>query len=44
MIEQQDAEPIPSFTSTQNMSLPNLVAAIEEIVPIFSEDLLVEDD
>lgn len=40
----QDAQPVPTFTQSQRMSLAALVARIEEIVPVFSEDLLVEDE
>ncbi|CAJ1005390.1 putative Protein kinase domain/Protein tyrosine kinase [Leishmania naiffi] len=44
VVQHQDVEEIPVFTQTQNMSLEELVKRIEEVVPVFSEDLLVEDD
>ncbi|CCW64017.1 unnamed protein product [Phytomonas sp. EM1] len=44
MITLQDSEPIPQFTSPKNRTLENLLACIEERVPIFCEDLLVEDE
>lgn len=42
--EMQSREPIPRFTSPQNMPLEELIRRIEQLVPVFSEDLLVEDE
>lgn len=44
VIEHQDEEAVPTFTQTQSMNLEELVKRIEELVPVFSEDLLVEDE
>ncbi|GET85523.1 protein kinase, putative [Leishmania tarentolae] len=44
VVQHQDEEEIPVFTQTQNMNVEELVRRIEEVVPVFSEDLLVEDD
>ncbi|KAG5511886.1 hypothetical protein JKF63_07711 [Porcisia hertigi] len=44
VVQHQDMEETPVFTQTQNMSLEELVKRIEELVPVFSEDLLVEDN
>ncbi|EPY32922.1 mitogen-activated protein kinase 6 [Strigomonas culicis] len=44
MVALQDKEPLPSFTPTQGMSLAQLVETIERQVPVFSEDLLVEEE
>ncbi|KAK7195248.1 protein kinase [Novymonas esmeraldas] len=44
VVQHQDMEEVPVFTQMQNMTLEELVRRIEEVVPIFSEELLVEDD
>lgn len=41
MIAVQDNEPIPHFTQVQKLTTEELVARIEELVPTFSDDLLV---
>lgn len=42
MINEQDKEPIPSFTLAQKLPFEELVHRIEMAVPVFSEDLLVD--
>lgn len=44
MVKVQDEEPLPTFTQAQDLKFDDLVKKLEEVVPIFSEDLLVDDD
>lgn len=42
MIATQDSEPVPTFTAVQKMSPEEVISRIEELVPIFSDDLIAE--
>lgn len=44
MIATQDVEPLPGFTAASALNLEELERKIEELVPVFSEDLLIDDD